>query len=68
MKLKSLPPKEPFYVIINSMGEVYTGVLGGRFQWSNDWDKAKPLKYSSTACLHVVNSKLELIEESEFNK
>lgn len=67
MKIKEMS-KEPLYVVVNEYGEVFIGILEGKFQWSNDWNKAKPLAYSNTYYIRRSDSKVELIEENEFNK
>ncbi len=52
------------YVVINQEGGVFTGLLGGKFQYSHDWSKAKPLDLSNTFYLMREKGN-ELIKESE---
>lgn len=56
---------EPYYLVFNKQGEVFTGLYGGQFMWSNDWDEAKPLKYSNTKYIREFISGIELILETE---
>ena len=37
-----------YYVIINTDGEVYTGMKSGSFNYSDNWSEAKPLDLKST--------------------
>jgi hypothetical protein len=52
------------YIVVNQDGEVFTGLKGGRFQYSLDWSKAKPLDLSNTYYL-IREKGTELIKESE---
>ena len=61
-KTKYIAPE--YYVIVNQDGEVYTGLRGGKFQYSHDWSKAKPLGLSNTQYLMKEKGN-ELIKESE---
>ena len=49
---------------MNQDGEVFTGLLAGQFQYSDDWSKAKPLPLPNTTML-MTDPKNELIEEEE---
>jgi len=60
---KSFPLPER-YVVLNQDGEAFVGMLGGKFQYSQDWSKAKPLGLSNTHYLMREKGN-ELIEESE---
>jgi len=60
---KSSPLPER-YVVLNQDGEAFVGMLGGKFQYSQDWSKAKPLGLSNTHYLMREKGN-ELIEESE---
>ena len=37
-----------YYVVVNGCGEVYTGMIGGAFNYSENWSDAKPLDFQST--------------------
>jgi hypothetical protein len=52
-KLNKIPPQD-HYVVINQTNQVYVGMMGGSFQYSNDWSKGKPLELSSTRYLMRV--------------
>ncbi len=52
------------YVVVTQDGKVFTGLKGGRFQYSPDWSKAKPLDLSNTYYLMREKGN-ELIKESE---
>lgn len=52
------------YIVVNQDGEVFTGLMGGKFQYSQDWSKAKPLDLSNTHYLMREKGN-ELIKESE---
>ena len=56
---------EPYYLVFNKQGEVFTGLYRGQFMWSNDWDEAKPLKYSNTKYIREFTTGTELILETE---
>ena len=60
---KSSPLPER-YVVLNQDGEAFVGMLGGKFQYSQDWSKAKPLGLSNTHYLMREKGN-ELIKESE---
>lgn len=49
---------------MNQDGEVFSGILGGQFQYSDDWSKAKPLPLSNTTML-MTEPKNELVEEED---
>ena len=57
-------PSPDRYIVINQNGEVYIGMKGGSFQYSDDWSKAKPLYLSNTTYLMRMEEN-ELIKESE---
>ena len=57
-------PKPDQYIVINQDGDVYVGMKGGKFQYSHDWSKAKPLGLSNTHYLMREKGN-ELIKESE---
>jgi len=60
---KSTPLPER-YVVLNQDGGVFVGMLGGKFYYSQDWSKAKPLGLSNTHYLMKEKGN-ELIKESE---
>ena len=43
---KYIPPE--LYVVLNQNGEAFTGIKGGKFQYSSDWSEAKPLGIDHT--------------------
>jgi hypothetical protein len=45
------------------MGKVYTGMMKGVFQWSDDWSLAKPLHLESTS--YLLTDGIELIPYEE---
>ena len=53
-----------YYVVMNQEGKVFSGILGGQFQYSDNWTEAKPLPLSNTMML-MTDPKNELIKESE---
>ena len=55
---------EQRYVVMNQDGEVFSGILGGQFQYSEDWLKAKPLPLDNTTML-MTEPGNELVEEEE---
>ena len=57
--------KEPQYVVMNDLDEVFVGLLGGNFVFSSKWSEAKPLCLSNTKLL-TLGGKCTLIEENEF--
>jgi hypothetical protein len=57
--------KEPLYVVMNDIDEVFIGLLGGNFVFSPKWEEAKPLCLSNTKLL-TLSGKCTLIEENEF--
>jgi len=57
--------KEPLYVVINDIDEVFIGLLGGNFVFSPKWEEAKPLCLPNTKLL-TLSGKCTLIEENEF--
>jgi hypothetical protein len=40
-KLKE--PKEPEFIVLNELAQVFSGLRGGYPEFSDDWDAAKPL-------------------------
>ena len=54
MKKRSKHTTPEHYVVINQSNQVYVGMWGGSFQYSNDWNKGKPLELSSTRYLMRV--------------
>tara|TARA_R110002153_G_scaffold10179_1_gene40563 strand:- start:290 stop:478 length:189 start_codon:yes stop_codon:yes gene_type:complete len=44
-----------YYIVVNSCGEVYTGMIGGAFNYSDNWSDAKPLDFQSTLYLRGTN-------------
>jgi len=57
----------PTYTILNKNGEVFTGLLRGYPQWSNDWSNAKFLELVNTTFICDSNpTEYELINENEF--
>jgi uncharacterized protein YlzI (FlbEa/FlbD family) len=57
--------KEPLYVVMNDIDEVFIGLLGGNFVFSPKWEEAKPLCLPNTKLL-TLSGKCTLIEENEF--
>ena len=53
-----------YYVVLNQDGEAFTGIKAGKFQYTADWKKAKPLPLSNTQMLMTEQGN-ELIRESE---
>ena len=67
MKRKQKEPKEQEFIIMNEYNEVFSGLKnGGKFKWSSDWNEAKPLEYSNTIFIRILNSKVELIKTQDF--
>lgn len=62
--MRRVKEKEQHYVVMNQDGEVFTGLLGGYFQYSADWNKAKPLPLSNTTML-MTEPGNELVKEEE---
>ena len=62
--MRRIKEREKHYVVMNQDGEVFSGILGGQFQYSEDWSKAKPLPLSNTTML-MTEPGNELVEESE---
>ncbi len=62
--MRRVKDREQHYVVVNQDGKVFSGILGGQFQYSNDWSKAKPLPLSNTMML-MTEPKNELIKEEE---
>ena len=65
MKRKPLDKKH-YYVILNQLGEVFTGLIKGYSNWSYNWEDAKPLELHSINYLKRENKNIELIKEEEF--
>jgi hypothetical protein len=61
---KSTPPQQ-MYVVLNKDSEVFIGLLGGKVQWSYNWNEAKPLNKENTSWLLRHNPGTELIKEEE---
>ena len=57
--------KEPLYVVMNDIDEVFIGLLGGNFVFTPKWEEAKPLCLPNTKLL-TLSGKCTLIEENEF--
>jgi hypothetical protein len=57
--------KEPQYVVMNDLDEVFREICRGSFVFSSKWEEAKPLCLSNTKLL-TLNGKCTLIEENEF--
>ena len=53
-----------YYVVLNQDGEAFTGIKAGKFQYTADWKKAKPLPLSNTQML-MAEWGNELVKESE---
>lgn len=67
MKRKQKESKEQEFIIMNKYNEVFSGLKnGGKFKWSSDWNEAKPLEYSNTIFIRILNSKVELIKTQDF--
>lgn len=62
--MRRVKQREQHYVVMNQDGEVFSGILGGQFQYSENWLEAKPLPLSNTMML-MTDPKNELIKESE---
>lgn len=65
VKKEKLPPIPLFYVL-NENGEVYTGMLKGKFNYSSNWGDGKPVHLEGTRYLRRENSKIELVKEEDF--
>ena len=46
-KLSSNTQPEKQFIIVNELAEVFYGLKGGLPQFTNEWDKAKPLNNES---------------------
>jgi len=67
MRKRQKEPKEQEFIIMNEYNEVFSGLKnGGKFKWSSDWNEAKPLEYSNTIFIRILNSKVELIKTQDF--
>ena len=62
--MRRIKEREKHYVVMNQDGKVFSGILGGQFQYSEDWSKAKPLPLSNTTML-MTEPGTELIKEEE---
>jgi len=62
--MRRIKEREKHYVVMNQDGEVFSGILGGQFQYSEDWSKAKPLPLLNTTML-MTEPGTELIKEEE---
>ena len=62
--MRRVKQREQRYVVMNQDGEVFSGILGGQFQYSEDWSKAKPLPLDNTTML-MTEPGNELVEEEE---
>jgi len=56
--------REQHYVVVNQDGEVFTGMKAGQFQYTADWNEAKPLPLSNTTML-MTDPRNELVKEEE---
>lgn len=65
VKREKVPPPQLFYVL-NELGEVYSGMLRGKFKYSSNWEEGKPVHLEGTRYLRRENSKIELVKEEEF--
>lgn len=52
------------YIVVNQEGKAYCGMLRGQFQYSEDWNEAKPLEKPFTTYLMREKGN-ELIKYSE---
>ena len=52
------------YIVVNQLGQAYCGMIRGQFQYTENWNEAKPLEKSSTAYLMREKGN-ELIKYSE---
>ena len=54
-------PKHPPYITLNLKAQVYTGLIGGYPNFSDNWDEAKPLEGQSKfeTLERVYHAKLE---------
>ena len=56
----------PYYIVVNQYEEAFTGMKGGRLQWSLDIDEAKPFNEESkikgirSFCPEYTLEKLEI--------
>lgn len=67
MRKRQKESKEQEFIIMNEYNEVFSGLKnGGKFKWSSDWNEAKPLEYSNTIFIRILNSKVELIKTQDF--
>ena len=62
--MRRVKQREQHYVVMNQDGEVFTGLLGGQFQYSEDWSRAKPLPLPNTTML-MTEPGNELVKEEE---
>lgn len=62
--MRRVKDREQHYVVVNQDGKVFSGILGGQFQYSDDWSNAKPLPLSNTMML-MTEPKNELVKEEE---
>jgi len=62
--MRRVKQREQHYVVMNQDGEVFSGILGGQFQYSDDWRKAKSLPLSNTTML-MTEPGTELIKEED---
>jgi hypothetical protein len=55
-------PKEPEFIVLNEYAQVFSGLRGGYPEFSDDWDKAKPLWNANQVknIQHGTNYKIEI--------
>lgn len=54
-----------YYIIVRQNGLAYAGMKHGKFTWTHEWDKAKPLEKDHTQYVMKMTSGCELIKEEE---
>lgn len=64
MKRKPVHLRSEF-IVLNRHGQVFAGMKGGYFDWSDDWNQAKPLYRENTDRLFQEYGNLELIKAKE---
>ena len=57
-------PKPETFIVVNPLGEVFSGMEMGEFKFSKNWDDAKPLEKSNTKFL-MKNKENELINTKD---
>jgi len=53
--MRRVGSREQHYVVMNQDGKVFSGILGGQFQYSEDWSKAKSIEMFNVIKEHTKN-------------